>query len=87
MKELLIVCLIVLVMYLYKSYYDIDNAINDLRKENAKMKVEIENLKKDIFVWKVRQVNWYSQLETAESDTNEIIGEITNERDDWKINL
>lgn len=82
MKELLIVCLIVLVMYLYKSYYDIDNAINDLRKENAKMKVEIENLKKDIFVWKVRQVNWYSQLETAESDTNELIGEITNERDD-----
>lgn len=82
MKELLIVCLIVLVMYLYKSYYDIDNAINNLRKENAKMKVEIENLKKDIFVWKVRQVNWYSQLETAESDTNEIFGEITNERDD-----
>lgn len=82
MKELLIVCLIVLVMYLYKSYYDIDNAINNLKKENAKMKVEIENLKKDIFVWKVRQVNWYSQLETAESDTNEIFGEITNERDD-----
>lgn len=82
MKELLIVCLIVLVMYLYKSYYDIDNAINNLKKENAKMKVEIENLKKDIFVWKVRQVNWYSQLETAEADTNEIFGEITNERDD-----
>lgn len=82
MKELLIVCLIVLVMYLYKSYYDIDNAINNLKKENAKMKVEIENLKKDIFVWKVRQVNWYSQLETAEADTNELIGEITNERDD-----
>lgn len=82
MKELLIVCLIVLVMYLYKSYYDIDNAINNLQKENAKMKMEIENLKKDIFVWKVRQVNWYSQLETAESDTNEIFGEITNERDD-----
>lgn len=82
MKELLIVCLIVLVMYLYKSYYDIDNAINNLQKENAKMKVEIENLKKDIFVWKVRQVNWYSQLETAEADTNELIGEITNERDD-----
>lgn len=82
MKELLIVCLIVLVMYLYKSYYDIDNAINNLRKENAKMKVEIENLKKDIFVWKVRQVNWYSQLETAEAEEELKIGEITNERDD-----
>lgn len=79
MKELLIVCLIILVMYLYKSYYDIDNSINNLKKENVEIKKEMEKLKKDIFVWKVRQVNWYSQLEEAESDTNELIGKITNE--------
>lgn len=79
MKELLIVCLIILVMYLYKSYYDIDNSINNLKKENVEIKKEMEKLKKDIFVWKVRQVNWYSQLVEAESDTNEVIGEITNE--------
>lgn len=82
MKELLIVCLIILVMYLYKSYYDIDNSINNLKKENVEIKKEMEKLKKDIFVWKVRQVNWYSQLVEAESDTNEVIGEITNERED-----
>lgn len=79
MKELLIVCLIILVMYLYKSYYDIDNSINNLKKENVEIKKEMEKLKKDIFVWKVRQINWYSQLEESESDTNELIGKITNE--------
>lgn len=70
-------------MYLYKSYYDIDSSINNLKKENVEIKKEMEKLKKDIFVWKVRQVNWYSQLEDAEADTNEL-GEITNEWSDSK---
>lgn len=66
MKEILLICIIVLVLYLYKSYNDIDNKLLLLEKQNRELKLEIKRLTIDYNQLKIRQVNWYSQIFTNE---------------------
>lgn len=63
MKDLLIACLIILVIYMYKSLYDIDYKVNHLMIETTKLKEENGRLIKAIGNQKVRSVNWFSQYE------------------------
>lgn len=84
MKDLLIACLIILVIYLYKSFYDIDYKVNTILIETQKLKEENERLRQSIGTLKVRQVNWFSQYEEQtiqNRKTNKItnISEDTNE--------
>lgn len=69
MKEVLIICLIVLVLYLYKSYNDIEDKISLIEKSNKELKLEIKRLTKEYNDITIRQVNWYKQIFTNETNT------------------
>lgn len=66
MKDVLIACLIILVIYMYKSLYDIDYKVNTLMIETMKLKEDNERLRHSIGNLKVRKVNWFSQYEDQE---------------------
>lgn len=66
MREILLICIIVLVLYLYKSYNDIDNKLLLLEKQNRELKLEIKRITIDYNQLKIRQVNWYRQIFTNE---------------------
>lgn len=79
MKDLLIACLLILVIYLYKSYYDLDYKVNTLMIENQRLKQRQAKIESQISINKVRSVNWFSQFEEQtllRKKTNKII---TNE--------
>lgn len=79
MKDLLIACLLILVIYLYKSFYDLDYKVNYLMIENQKLKDKQAKIESEIGFNKVRSVNWFSQFEEQillKKKTNKII---TNE--------
>lgn len=69
MKEILILCILVLVLYLYKSYNDIEYKLLLIEKQNKELKLEIKRLTKDYNDITIRQVNWYRQIFTNETDT------------------
>lgn len=69
MKEVLIICLIVLVLYLYKSYNDIEDKISLIEKSNKELKLEIKRLTREYNDITIRQVNWYKQIFTNETNT------------------
>lgn len=71
MRELLYILLMVLCIYLYKNLYDIEGNMHDLINENIKIKTELNNLKKELSQWQIRQVNWYGQYE-EQSITNKV---------------
>lgn len=69
MREVLIICLIVLVLYLYKSYNDIEDKISLIEKSNKELKLEIKRLTREYNDITIRQVNWYKQIFTNETNT------------------
>lgn len=69
MREVLIICLIVLVLYLYKSYNDIEDKILLIEKSNKELKLEIKRLTREYNDITIRQVNWYKQIFTNETNT------------------
>lgn len=82
MKDVLIACLIILVIYMYKSLYDIDYKVNTLMIETIKLKEENERLRHSIGNLKVRKVNWFSQYEDQEKVKKS--NKITNISEDVK---
>lgn len=70
MKEILILILIVLAIYSYQQSVNNEKKIFLLEREITEIQYKYIELKKELSGYKVRQVNWFSQLE-EQSERND----------------
>ena len=71
MKEILILILIVLAIYSYQQSVKNEEKIFLLEREITEIQYKYIELKKELSGYKVRQVNWFSQLEEQSEGNDE----------------
>lgn len=63
MKDLLLLIIIVMLIYVYNTSYNNEYRINQLERAILKLNEMNNQLKSELSIYRVRQVNWFSQYE------------------------
>lgn len=75
MKEILLFILLILTIYLYQTTINNENRIVNLERKIIELQFDMAELKKELSIYKIRQVNWYGQYEKQKRATTNMLRE------------